>query len=165
MSTKNTKDIILGAGITGLGAALSSHLPVYEGASRPGGVCHSYYLDQDDNLRDPYVDDVSQCFRFEPAGGHWLFGVNETSLKQFEDFCTFSKYLRTASVFFPRSGGFLPYPLQDNLRHLDEALRCRIVEEICSARTDRGKEIASFKDWLLASFRPNSLRVVLLSIQ
>ena len=35
---------ILGGGITGLAAGLSSGLPVLEAAPEPGGICSSYYV-------------------------------------------------------------------------------------------------------------------------
>jgi hypothetical protein len=38
---------ILGGGITGLAAGLSSGLPVLEAAPEPGGICSSYYVRPD----------------------------------------------------------------------------------------------------------------------
>lgn len=42
MSNKET--FILGAGMTGLAAAMVSGLKVYEAQEVPGGICSSYYL-------------------------------------------------------------------------------------------------------------------------
>jgi len=151
---EGTTTIILGAGLSGLGAALASGLPVYEATDRPGGVCHSYYLDEDHMRRDPYVGEVSQCFRFEPAGGHWLFGVSEVSRKKIEGFCPLREYARKAAVFFHQTGTLVPYPLQDCLRYFEDAVRNRILQEVCSDELRSPQRSPSFKDWLLANFGP-----------
>ena len=39
----NDNVVVLGAGMTGLGAGLSG-LPVFEAAEDPGGICSSYYM-------------------------------------------------------------------------------------------------------------------------
>jgi protoporphyrinogen oxidase len=149
------RSIILGAGVTGLGAALSSRLTVYEGASRPGGVCHSYYRSIDGSPQDPLLDDVSECFRFEPGGGHWLFGVSGEAFEALRAFGTFRTYVRRAATFFPQERRFIPYPLQDNLRYLDPKLRDRILTEICAAQPRAVAGCLSFKEWLLMCFGPS----------
>ena len=149
-----TETIILGAGMSGLGAAMVSNLPVYEATNRPGGACYSYYVDEDGKRRDPRVDDVSRCFRFEPAGGHWLFGVSQDSLRRFEKFAAFNKYERLAAVHFWQTGQCVPYPLQDNLRYLDRELRDSILAEICSGKSCEIGKPASLKQWLLCAFGP-----------
>jgi phytoene dehydrogenase-like protein len=63
---------VIGAGMSGLGAGLGLKAPVFEAESRPGGICHSVYYDETGARREPLADDVSTCFRFEPAGGHFL---------------------------------------------------------------------------------------------
>lgn len=150
---RQAKTIILGGGMSGLGAALASNLPVYEATCRPGGVCYSYYVGEDGSLRDPRTQDVSKCFRFEPAGGHWMFGVSKDSLQRLEKFASFEKYTRQAAVYFPESGQLVPYPLQNNLRYLDKPLRDRIVAEICD-EAGGNSEPTSLKDWLLNTFGP-----------
>ena len=151
---QQAKTIILGAGMSGLGAALASHLPAYEATCRPGGVCYSYYVDFDGVLRDPRHQDVSGCFRFEPAGGHWMFGMSPDSLARMEKFAAFRKYNRQAAVYFSQNGLLVPFPLQDNLRYLDKPLRDRIVAEICFDRPVNNSESCSLKDWLLYNFGP-----------
>ncbi len=140
--------------MSGLGAAFSSHLPAYESSSRPGGVCYSYYVDHGGVLRDPRAQDVSGCFRFEPAGGHWMFGVSPDSLARMEKFAAFRKYNRQAAVYFPQSSLLVPFPLQDNLRYLDKPLRDRIVAEICSDRPVSWGDPPSLKGWLFDNFGP-----------
>ena len=152
MTEERVKTIVLGAGLSGLGASLASGFPVYEATDQPGGVCHSYYLDEGHVRRNPDVGDVCQCFRFEPAGGHWLFGVSAASRKKLEGFCPLKEYARRAAVFFPQSGALVPYPLQDCLRYFEDTLRDRILHEVCSERSGIPQPSGSFKDWLLANF-------------
>lgn len=142
--------VILGAGMSGLGAALSSGLPVYEAASEPGGVCHSYYLAEDGTRRDPRVDAISQCFRFEPAGGHWLFGVTPPALSRLTALCPLRRYARRSAVLL--NGCLVAYPLQDNLRYLDAALREQVLAEIEASCPTEATDPSSFKDWLFATF-------------
>ena len=148
------KTIVLGAGMSGLGAALLSNLPVYEATNRPGGVCHSYYIDEGGTKLDPGSGDVSKCFRFEPAGGHWLFGTSQTSLQLLMQYSSFTRYIRRAAVFFPPDGGFVPYPLQDHLSYLDPAVRDQILAEFCSERQGIERTSGSFRDLLLTRFGP-----------
>ena len=140
--------------MSGLGAAMASKLPIYEATNRPGGVCYSYYVDEGGTRRDPRVDNASRCFRFEPAGGHWLFGVSQASLRRLEKFCTFNKYERLAAVHFWQTGQSVPYPIQDNLRYLDPELRNRILAEICARKPHEIGKPASLKLWLLSAFGP-----------
>jgi protoporphyrinogen oxidase len=147
--------IILGAGMSGLGAALSSGAPAYEATNRPGGVCYSYYVDQGGRRRDPSsTAGAGECFRFEPAGGHWLFGVSAASLQRLERYGQFRQYHRKAAVFFPHDGTFVPYPLQDNLRSFAPGLRDRVLAEIRDERPPTMTTSPSFKDWLLDAFGP-----------
>jgi protoporphyrinogen oxidase len=147
--------VILGGGMSGLGAALESGLPVYEATGQPGGACYSYYIHPDGSKRNPMTEDVSMCFRFEPAGGHWMFGVSPDLLAQMERFASFRKYKRQAAVYFPQSGLLIPFPLQDNLRYLDKALRDRIVAEVCYGMVGGPGECPSLKDWLMSTFGPS----------
>ena len=73
MSNKET--FILGAGMTGLAAAMVSGLKVYEAQEVPGGICSSYYLKANEN--DPLysVPEDQEAYRFEIGGGHWIFGM------------------------------------------------------------------------------------------
>jgi protoporphyrinogen oxidase len=151
---QRARTIILGGGMCGLGAALASYLPAYEATDRPGGVCYSYYVDPEGVRRDPPNQDVSGCFRFEPAGGHWMFGISPDSLTRIGKFAAFRKYKRQAAVYFPQSAQLVPFPLQDNLRYLDKPLRDRIVAEICYDPPAVNGESPSLKDWLFHNFGP-----------
>lgn len=65
---------ILGGGITGLAAGLSSGLPVLEAAPEPGGICSSYYVRPGSDQRLAHAPSDENAYRFELGGGHWIFG-------------------------------------------------------------------------------------------
>lgn len=126
-------DLIIGAGMTGLAAGISSGLPVYEAAAIPGGICSSYYMKPGD--AEPVPDGASaaeldQAYRFEIGGGHWIFGGDPTVLRYIEQAVDMVRYERVSSVYFPDTGNYVPYPLQNNLRFLDPALAATAIDEM-----------------------------------
>jgi protoporphyrinogen oxidase len=126
-------DLIIGAGMTGLAAGISSGLPVYEAAAIPGGICSSYYMKPGE--AEPLPDDASaadidQAYRFEIGGGHWIFGGDPTVLRYIENAVDMVRYERVSSVYFPDTGKYVPYPLQNNLRFLDPALAATAIDEM-----------------------------------
>jgi protoporphyrinogen oxidase len=141
--------------MSGLGAALAARAPVYEAASHCGGACHSYYRTLTGESRDPRYDDVADCFRFEPAGGHWLFGVSAAALERLRRFGHFREYSRRAATFFPESRQRIPYPLQENLRYLDREVREKILRELESCPSQVMEQGSSFEGWLQANFGPS----------
>ena len=92
-----TRTLILGGGFTGLATGLVNGAPVYEACDVPGGLGASYEMDG---------------YRFEKAGGHWCFGGTPEVIGFLKGMATCKQYERKASVFFPDSGKFYPYPLQ-----------------------------------------------------
>lgn len=133
--------VILGAGMAGLGAATASGAPVYEASSHPGGLCHSVYR-----------GDPSDPFRFEPAGGHWLFDPTGADLARLSPYATFRRYERRAAVFFANDGRTVPFPLQEHLYAVDPAVRARALAEMDEARRAPPAAPATWRDWLLLHF-------------
>lgn len=123
---------ILGAGMTGLAAGISSHLPIYEGNSHPGGICYTYAIEP---------------FRFEIGGGHWIFGVDESLLHFLSKFCTPIRYTRDAGVFIPKEGGIIPYPIQDNLFKFSKS--AQILLEMFQGNPQKAE---TMKEWLYEVF-------------
>jgi protoporphyrinogen oxidase len=125
--------IILGAGVTGLGAAWTSGLPVYEAGAVSGGVCASYYLrpGQDERLSAPPAD--GEAWRFEVGGGHWIFGGEPETLRLIQSLAPVRSYERRSAVFFPDEQRFVPYPIQNHLRCLDPETARRALREITDA--------------------------------
>ena len=145
---------VIGAGMSGLGAALALKAPVFEADSRPGGICHSVYYDETGARREPPTADASACFRFEPAGGHFLFSPDAAILGLLGGFADMGKYERRAVVFFPDEGRTVPFPLQEHLGHLDDTVRQRALDEIMRTDPEPGPEPEpeTFRQWLLRHF-------------
>lgn len=146
--------LVLGAGMSGLGAGRSLRAPVYEATDRPGGVCCSTYVTAEGVPRDPLHEDVSDCFRFEPAGGHWLFVPDDASLDTLRPYARFRSYVRRAAVYFASTGQTVPFPLQEHLHHLPEPLRRQILSEILAPSDPHAPPPHTFRAWLLAYFGP-----------
>ncbi len=142
--------VILGAGPTGLGAAWRLHeagcvdWQLFEKESRVGGLSSSY------------VDD--RGFTWD-LGGHVVFShydyfdrVLDSVLKD-----QWVEHVREAWIWM--RGRFIPYPLQNNIRHLpaQELLEC--LEGLIDARDVAGPAPATFADWILRSFGPGLARV------
>ncbi len=127
------KTIILGAGVTGLGAAWASGLPVYEAAAVPGGICASYYVRPSDTerLNAPPAD--GESWRFEVGGGHWIFGGDPEILRLIESLAPVRSYERRSAVFLPDEQQLVPYPIQNHLRCLDPGTARQALREITEA--------------------------------
>ena len=68
------RNYVLGGGVTGLAAGLSSGLPVFEAMTDPGGICSSYYVRPGEKTRLAQAPADGEAYRFEIGGGHWIFG-------------------------------------------------------------------------------------------
>lgn len=149
--------VILGAGMTGLAAARASGGTVYEAAAAPGGICSSYYLAPGGVYRSGGVRRPSaardDAYRFEVGGGHWIFGGDPDVLALIETLGPTRRYARRASVYFPEDRRFVPYPLQNHLRHLGPALAERALAEMEAASgAPPLREGATMREWLARSF-------------
>jgi protoporphyrinogen oxidase len=142
---------IVGAGFCGMGAGQACGAPVFDANAQPGGVCYSYYLDR--NGRRVQEGATVDCFRFEPAGGHWLFDTSSRTLAAFNRLSPLQPHARKATIYFVDSDRLIPYPLQYHLRCLPFAQRRRILDEIATP-APHARLTLSFKDWLLHSFGP-----------
>ena len=149
-----SETLILGAGMTGLAAGMVSKLPVLEATSSPGGICCSYYM------RPGSTDVLSvepadrDAYRFENGGGHWLFGGDRTVLEFISALVPVQRYERVSSVYFPDTRRYVPYPLQNHLRHLPGDTARIALEEM--TRTDHAPLTAksTMQEWLTTSFGP-----------
>lgn len=139
---KGASTLILGAGITGLAAGIASGGTVLEQRSVAGGICSSYYC-------TPH----SGFYRFEYGGGHWIFGGDQEVLRWIAQRSPCNQYRRHAAVFFPNKNLYVPYPLQNHLAHLGEAMAECVLEEIQGLSYESSPE--TMRDWLLQSFGPS----------
>lgn len=140
--------LILGAGMTGLAAGIASGLPVLESADSPGGICLSYRMRAGD--RQPLPDDNSddEVYRFENGGGHWIFGGDPAVLHFIRRLVPVQHYARRSSVFFPDTGSYVPYPIQNHLRYLDKSQALSALAEMARPAPP-GKTMA---DWVTGNF-------------
>jgi protoporphyrinogen oxidase len=149
MFTESRKELILGAGATGLAAGYATGLPVYEASKFPGGICSSYYVRPGQIDRHHIRSRDEEDFRFEIGGGHWIFGGEAESLAFIESFTPTKEYTRVASVFLADLGLVIPYPIQSHLSYLPEELAKTAASELASAGNAAG---ATLKEWLAAKF-------------
>ncbi len=140
---------ILGAGITGLAAGLTSGLPIYEAVDTPGGICSSYYVRPNSKQRLPSVPDDGEAYHFEIGGGHWIFGGDPTILHFIKSVTPVKSYKRRSAVFFAKQNLYVPYPIQNHLSYLGPEVAVRALDEIVT--TPRG-EPETMAEWLRQSF-------------
>ncbi|MGQ0793464.1 MAG: FAD-dependent oxidoreductase [Deltaproteobacteria bacterium] len=144
------KNLILGGGMTGLAAGITSHLPVYESEIVPGGICSSYYLCAGDSLSPLFAQpEDGQAYRFEIGGGHWIFGGDPAVLKFIRSLAPTKSYARSSSVYFPDRDLYVPYPIQNHLGYLGKDIAARAIAEIISSPKGETRTMA---DWIAQSF-------------
>jgi len=132
---KKKDNLILGAGITGLAAGISTGWPVYEATARPGGICSSYNIGG---------------YRFERGGGHWIFGADNTVLSFIRKFTDIKNYKRRSAVCLNKDL-YVPYPIQNNLRFLGQNTAEKALKEILAHSNSSS---STMKEWLKENFGP-----------
>jgi len=146
LSTNQT--IILGAGVTGLAAGISSGAPVYEAATDPGGICSSYYIRPGTTQRLHTPPQDGEAYRFEIGGGHWIFGGDPAVLRFIKDLTPTESYSRRSSVYLPDEKIYAPFPIQNHMRALGPQRANRAIEEM----SNPAGEQTTMKDWLRRNF-------------
>ncbi|MFI5322029.1 MAG: FAD-dependent oxidoreductase [Thermodesulfobacteriota bacterium] len=146
---KNPKNLILGGGVTGLAAGWVSGLPVYESEALPGGICSSYYLRPGSSDRLFKSPEDGEAYRFEIGGGHWIFGGDPAVLHFIKSIVPVKSYKRKSSVYFSKSGLYVPYPIQNHLGCLGKDIATKAINEIVNASDGTPETMA---DWLEMSF-------------
>jgi protoporphyrinogen oxidase len=147
---KENNIVVLGAGMTGLGAGLSA-LPVYEAAEEPGGICSSYYMRPGGTKRLPAVPSDGNAYRFEIGGGHWIFGGDPLVLRLIDSITPVRRYERKSAVWLPTLEKLVPYPLQNHLRCLGPELGSKCLQEMVEGLSKQGKPV-TMADWLKRNF-------------
>lgn len=144
----NNNGIILGAGVTGLAAGMASGWPVYESTSDPGGICMSYYMKPGCNESFNVPPQDGNAYRFENGGGHWIFGGDQAVVYFVHKLAAVKRYQRRSAVYFPDSELYIPYPLQNHLRYLDEKVAAQALVEMMRPK----QQFTTLKEWLDSSF-------------
>jgi protoporphyrinogen oxidase len=156
---RNLRIVIIGAGPTGLGAACRLHelkcenWALYEASDHIGGHAASH------------VD--SAGFLWD-EGGHVIFShypyfdrlIDETLGKEVHE-CVRESWIVCGEPSFGRSSpgpssseaSWVPYPFQNNLRHLpkDVQLRC-LLGAAKAAANGKAANSQNFEEWILATF-------------
>ena len=146
---KNSDDLILGGGITGLAAGLVSGLPVFEAQDVPGGICSSYYLKPGSTKKLFKAPEDEEAYRFEIGGGHWIFGGDPVILRYIKSLTPVKSYKRKSAVYFSKKGLYVPYPIQNHLSYLGKNKGSRAISEIINAPDGAPRTMG---DWLEKSF-------------
>ena len=142
--------LILGAGMTGLAVGSASGLPVLEAEQSAGGICLSYYMRPGEDEPLPHRPPDGEAYRFENGGGHWIFGGDPAVIQFIRRSAPVQSYVRRSSVFFPDSGIYVPYPIQNHLRHLAPNLAARALNEMAHP----AGPFETMEEWLRESFGP-----------
>ena len=126
------KEIILGAGLSGLGIAKENpSLKIYE--ERESGIGHA----------SSYI----RFNQFFDHGAHICHSKNEQWLKLLDlDNVTINK----SKIMSYKSGNWIGYPVQNNICDLD----IKEAQEVVQGLLDRGEEkpLENYYDWLLISY-------------
>ena len=141
---------IIGGGMTGLAAGMTSGFPVLEGLDHPGGICASY---------------EREGYRFELGGGHWIFGSDPTVTRLIAGASQVRTYRRRSAVLFLGAQEysrdlrslFVPYPIQDNLFALPKVMRDAALAEILTGNSDGRPE--TMAAWLRQQFGSTLCRI------
>lgn len=144
----DNKIAILGAGITGLSAGISTAGEIFEAEEFPGGLCASYCMSP--GAKKHYVFGCDRGYRFELGGGHWIFGADKMIKDFINKFSVTKTYLRNSAVYLPDFDLYVPFPLQNNLSYLPQPIRKQILREIRNLK--QYKKIKTFQQWLESSF-------------
>ncbi|MFH1394587.1 MAG: FAD-dependent oxidoreductase [Candidatus Omnitrophota bacterium] len=144
----NKKVFVLGAGITGLSAGISTKNRIYEARQLPGGICASYYMNA--HGEKTYLRQNEESYRFEIGGGHWIFGADDLVLRFIKNLSPVKKYKRNSAVYFSDRNLYVPYPLQNHLNYLPKNIAQKALKEIMQA--DHGKPVIFMSQWLERHF-------------
>lgn len=141
---------IIGGGITGLAAGITSGFRVLEANPFVGGICASY---------------ERGCYRFEVGGGHWIFGSDPLVNQLLAAASELGQYRRRSGILF--LGGLectrelqhmiVPYPIQDNLFALPKEIRQTALAEILDGNHDM--PAGTMAAWLEQQFGETLCRI------
>ena len=89
------------------------------------------------------------AYRFEPGGGHWIFGGDPEVLGLIDALAPVERSERRSAVYFREQNLYVPYPLQDHLDHLPAERRSARSRRV-RRRSRRGR--GTLTEWLAQRF-------------
>ncbi|NOX21540.1 MAG: NAD(P)-binding protein [Actinobacteria bacterium] len=130
--------VILGAGLAGLGAALSlDGARVYEAENHPGGHAYSRPLGE---------------FHFD-QGAHIVHSKADWFLRTVQENCKDIHVLSGSSVKNVWNGSFIGYPVQNHLADLPLDMRTAALSALVRANVDSvGSEPENYEEWVRSSY-------------
>ncbi|WP_321532010.1 FAD-dependent oxidoreductase [uncultured Desulfuromonas sp.] len=142
------KNLILGAGPTGLGAAYRLKC----------GKCHDFDVFE----RNPYVGGLSASFVDGAGftwdvGGHVLFSHFETFDRAVDQALAGKFFEHMRECWVRMQNVWVPYPFQNNVRYLPEEALERCLDGLKNLQGEPGKT-ANFKEWMAAVFGDGIVR-------
>ncbi|MCK8600211.1 protoporphyrinogen/coproporphyrinogen oxidase [Desulfoferrobacter suflitae] len=146
---KHYQLLILGAGMSGLAAAMASQAPILEKGEAAGGICLSYYMRPGTEERLAQTPADGEAYRFENGGGHWIFGGEPAVLKSLQALSPLRRYSRNSSVFLNSCNLYVPYPIQNHLGYLGPEVAARALQEIIAAPHSIP---ATMAEWIAQNF-------------
>lgn len=138
------KIAIIGGGISGLSIAQMlgdrHEVVVFEAESRPGGLIKC---------------DLVEGNLYHRTGGH-VFNTKRQDVltwfwSQFDKETEFTEAVRNASVAMPK-GQMVPYPIENNVYHLDEDTQKCFVEDLLLMANSTQNTPTNFEDFLIQRF-------------
>jgi protoporphyrinogen oxidase len=136
--------LIIGAGPTGLGAAVQlaargeCDFVILEGSDAPGGLAASFRdvggftWDLGSHLHYSHYERVDRCWDMALGPDQWV------------------QHQRSTWVWM--GGRFVPYPLQLNLHRLADPVRSDCVRRLIDAAGSQGGTSQDFESWVLGTF-------------
>lgn len=148
---KNSRQIILGAGFSGLGAGYQTNIPIFEASDASGGICRSYYRS---SKKISETTSNSKGFRFEVGGGHWIFDKNPNVLNIFSSLVSMQRYQKRSSVWIASLGLKIPTPIQRNIDYFPKKIADQILSELRALNPSNLRASKTMEEWLMSQFGP-----------
>lgn len=131
--------IILGAGLSGLGAArVLPGARIFEASDHPGGHAWSH------NLEGVHFD----------QGAHICHSKDQSWIKMISDAAMSTETIEASSVSNFWKGQWIGYPVQNNLVDLKPEMTSRALKDIFQAQSTQHPNVSNYKEWCLAQYGP-----------
>jgi protoporphyrinogen oxidase len=140
----NKKVVIIGAGPTGLGAAYRLHELGYE---------NWVLYEKSDHVGGHSTSHVDSAGFVWDEGGHVIFSHYPYFDRLVDDMLGRDVHERIRESWIVTRDAWVPYPFQNNLRHLPHPAQLKCLLGAAKASCNgHGRNAANFRDWILETF-------------